>query len=421
MKLRKLPLRWWIIGLVTLGTVLNYLARATLSVAAPTLTEEMGLTTEQYSYVVMAFQAAYTVMQTVAGAVLDLLGTRLGFFLFAVGWALANMAHGFATGWQGLALFRGLLGATEAAAIPAGTKTVATWFPPSERPLATSAFQVGTSFGAILAPPIVVFCIMTWGWQSAFIVTGAMSLVWAMMWWVGYRDPEDHPRLRAEERALIEGGRDIEADLGTKPATRLAVVRSRAFWAIAIPRFLAEPAWQTFNFFIPLYLVAVWDVDLAGIAAMAWLPFVAADLGSLAAGVLPPFLIARGASLMASRKITMTIGALLMGALAFIGWAGSPEVAIALFCLGGFAHQMLNGALLTLCSDVFDRRAVGTASGMAGTFAWIGGLGFTFLIGQSADAYGYDPLFVALAALDLIGAVVLWSLLRAPSSKPAAA
>ncbi|AXK43302.1 MFS transporter [Erythrobacter aureus] len=411
MRLRlKGNIRWWIIGLVTLGTVLNYLARATLSVAAPTLTEEFDLSTEQYSYIVMAFQAAYTIMQTVAGAVLDALGTRLGFFIFAVGWALANMAHGLATGWQGLAFFRGLLGATEAAAIPAGTKTVATWFPPRERPLATSAFQIGTSFGSILAPPIVVFCIWTWGWQSAFLVTGALSLVWAVMWWIGYRDPQDHARLTDAERAHIEGGRDVE-DGQSKPATRSEVIKSRGFWAIAIPRFLAEPAWQTFNFFIPLYLVAVWDVDLAGIAAMAWLPFVAADLGSLAAGVLPPVLMKRGTSLIASRKITMTIGALCMGALAFIGLAGSPEVAIALFCLGGFAHQMLNGALLTLCSDVFDARAVGTASGMAGTFAWIGGLGFTFLIGQSADSYGYDPLFVALAALDLAGAIVLWSLL----------
>lgn len=411
MAARMWKLRWWMIGLVTLGTVLNYLARATLSVAAPTLTEEMGMTTEQYSYVVMAFQGAYTVMQTVAGAVLDALGTRLGFFIFAIGWALSNMAHGLAVGWQSLAFFRALLGATEAAAIPAGTKTVATWFPPSERPLATSAFQIGTSFGSILAPPIVIFCIMTWGWQSAFFVTGGLSLVWAAMWWIGYRDPDNHPRLTPEERAHIESGRETEG-LGTKPATRGEVIRSRGFWAIAIPRFLAEPAWQTFNFFIPLYLVAVWDVDLAGIAMMAWLPFVAADLGSLAAGLLPPLLIKRGASLMASRKITMTVGALCMSGLAFIGWTGSPEVAIALFCLGGFAHQMLNGALLTLCSDVFDSRAVGTASGMAGTFAWIGGLGFTFLIGQSADEFGYNPLFIALAALDLVGAVVLWSLLR---------
>ncbi|MFD1613210.1 MFS transporter [Sphingomonas tabacisoli] len=404
-------LRWWIIGLVTLGTVLNYLARSTLSVAAPTIQSELKMTTEQYSWVVLAFQATYTVMQTVAGAVLDALGTRLGFFIFAVGWALANMAHGLASSWQGFAFFRGVLGATEAAAIPAGTKTVAEWFPARERPLATSAFQMGTSVGNMIAPPLVVFCILYSGWQSAFLVTGALSLVWAGLWWFCYRAPADHPRLSAAERGLIEQGQSSN-DQAVRPATRRAVLRSRSFWAIAIPRFLAEPAWQTFNFFIPLYLVAAWNLDLKQVALWAWLPFLAADLGSLAAGLLPPVLMRRGASVLASRKITMTFGAICMIGPACIGLAGSPAMAIALFCLGGFAHQMLNGALITLCSDVFDKRTVATASGMAGTIAWIGGMLFTFAIGKSADAYGYDPLFVALAALDLAGAAVLWLLLR---------
>lgn len=190
------------------------------------------------------------------------------------------------------------------------------------------------------------------------------------------------------------------------------VLKSRSFWAIAIPRFLAQPAWQTFNFFIPLYLVAVWNLDLKSIAFWASLPFLAADFGSLAAGLVPGWLIKRGTSLVASRKITMTIGALCMVGPACIGLAGSPGIAIALFCVGGFAHQMLNGALITHCTDVFDTRTVGTASGMAGTIAWTGGMLFTFLIGQSADSYSYDPLFVALAALDLVGAAVLLWLLR---------
>lgn len=416
----RLPLRWWIIGLVTLGTVLNYLARSTLSVAAPTLKSEFAMTTEQYSWVVLAFQASYTVMQTVAGSVLDALGTRLGFFLFAVGWALANMAHAMAAGWQSLAFFRAALGATEAAAIPAGAKTVSTWFPPRERPLATSLFQMGTSVGNMIAPPLVAFCILAWNWQAAFVFTGALSLVWAGMWWLGYRDPAVHPRLSEGERALIEAGADDE--VGGKPATRAQVLRSRSFWAIAMPRFLSEPAWQTFNFFIPLYLVAVWKLDLKSIALWAWLPFLAADFGSLAAGLLPGWLLKRGAGLLASRKLTMTAGALLMAGPACIGLATSPELAIALFCIGGFAHQMLNGALITLCADVFESKAVGTASGMAGTSAWIGGMLFTLLIGQSADTFGYNPLFVALAGLDLLAAAVLWSLLRNPSrgSRPAA-
>lgn len=412
--LKKLPLRWWIIALITLGTILNYLARSTLSVAAPTLKTEFAMTTEQYSWVILAFQATYTVMQTVAGAVLDALGTRIGFFVFAVGWAVSNMAHAFATGWMSLAMFRAALGATEAAAIPAGTKTVAQWFPPKERPLATSLFQMGTSVGNMIAPPLVAFCILAWNWQAAFIVTGALSLVWAGMWWVGYRDPADHPRLSQAERDALTQMNQPDA---AKPATKADVLRSRSFWAIAVPRFLAEPAWQTFNFFIPLYLVAVWKLDLKSIAMWAWLPFLAADFGSLAAGLLPPWLMARGKSLLSSRKITMTLGALCMVGPACIGLATSPAMAIALFCVGGFAHQLLNGALITLCADVFDSRTVGTASGMAGTSAWIGGMLFTLLIGQSADLFGYNPLFVALAGLDLLAAVVLWGLLKSDGGK----
>lgn len=404
-------LRWWIIGLVTLGTILNYLARSTLSVAAPTVKSEFGMTTEQYSWVILAFQAAYTVMQTVAGAVLDALGTRIGFFIFALGWALSNMAHGLATGWQSLAFFRGLLGATEAAAIPAGTKAVSEWFPAKERPLATSAFQMGTSVGNIIAPPLVVFCILTWGWQSAFVVTGVLSLIWALLWWVGYRSPDQHPRLGDEELKKIKSDTDEPSDR-VLPISRSDLLRSRSFWSIALPRFLAEPAWQTFNFFIPLYLVSAWGLNLQDIAMWAWLPFVAADFGSLAAGLLPPFLMGRGVGMIASRKVTMTVGAICMIGPACIGLAGSPVLAIALFCVGGFAHQMLNGALITLCSDVFDRSTVATASGMAGTVAWIGGMLFTFVIGQSADAFGYNPLFIALAVLDLIGATALWILLR---------
>jgi MFS transporter, ACS family, hexuronate transporter len=403
-------LRWWIISLVTLGTILNYLARSTLSVAAPTLKEEFSMSTEDYSWVVLAFQLTYTIMQTVAGSILDALGTRLGFFLFAIGWAFSNIAHAFATGTWSLAFFRGLLGATEAAAIPAGAKTVSEWFPPKERPLATSLFQMGTSVGNMIAPPLVAFCILYYGWESAFVVTGVLSLVWAGLWYWGYRSPAEHKSLTDAERTYIDEGR--ADDVGGKPATRIEVLKSRSFWAIAIPRFLAEPAWQTFNFFIPLYLVAVWKLELRDIALWAWLPFLAADFGSLAAGLLPNWLMRRGASLITSRKITMTIGALCMAGPACIGLAGSPGLAIALFCVGGFAHQMLNGALLTLCTDVFDTKTVATASGMAGTIAWTGGMLFTFLIGQSADSYGYDPLFVALAGLDLVGAVVLWGLLR---------
>lgn len=404
-------LRWWIIGLVTLGTVLNYLARSTLSVAAPTLKAELSITTQQYSWIVIAFQASYTVMQTVAGAVLDALGTRLGFMIFAVGWALANALHALAGGWVGLAFFRSLLGANEAAAIPAGAKVVSEWFPARERSLATSAFQMGTSVGNMIAPPLVAFCILWWGWRSAFVVSGALSLVWALMWWFCYRRPEEHAKLSAQELTMIREGQGGPAPDGPVPS-RWSLLKERSFWAIALPRFFAEPAWQTFNFFIPLYLVSAWHLDLKAVALWAWLPFLAADFGSLAAGVLPGWLIRRGAGVIASRKITMTCGALLMAGPACIGLATSPMMAIIFFCIGGFAHQMLNGALITLCSDMFPSNRVGTVSGLTGSAAWIGGILFTFLIGQSADSFGYNPLFVSLCGLDLMGCFVLWMLAR---------
>lgn len=406
--------RWWIIGLVTIGTVLNYLARSSLSVAAPTLKGEFAMSTQQYSWVVASFQAAYTVMQPVAGYLLDLIGLRLGFALFAVGWSVANCFHAFATGWPTLALFRGMLGLTEAAAIPAGLKAVAEWFPPRERTVATGWFNIGSSLGAMIAPPIVVACIAIWGWQSAFVVTGAVGIIWAGIWYVCYRPPADFPRLSAAELALINEGRDVEAQArGEGPLGWRALLRTREFWGIAIPRFLADPAWQTFSFFIPLYLVEAKGLDLASVAAFAWLPFLAADAGSLLGGYYAPWVMRRfNVSLLTSRKIVVTTGALLMVGPACIGLTVSPAAAIALFCVGGFAHQMLSGALMTLAADLFDPRVVATAGGMAGSAAWIGGMSFSLLIGALADTIGYNPLFAALAVFDFIGAAVLWTLLR---------
>lgn len=411
-------LRWWIIGLVTLGTVLNYLARSSLSVAAPTLMDVFDMNTQQYSYVVFAFQAAYTVMQTFAGAILDFLGTRVGFTIFVAGWALANMGHALAGGWFSLAFWRGLLGSFEAAAIPGGLKVVSEWFPPRERTVATGVFNMGSSIGNMIAPALVAFCILTFGWQSAFLITGAMSLIFAAIWFSLYRSPEQHKRLSEAEARHIKDPKTDDEPIA-KPAEWREVVRTKGFWSIAFPRFLAEPAWQTFNFFIPLYLVAVWDFDLKQLALWAWLPFLAADAGSLLGGLTAPALMRWfGVDLLASRKLTVTMGAMLMIGPACIGLATSPGVAIALFCVGGFAHQMLSGALLTLSADLFDHRAVGTATGMAGSIGWIGGALFTLVVGALAETIGYNPLFVMLALFDLAGAAILWALLRDQKAEP---
>jgi ACS family hexuronate transporter-like MFS transporter len=415
-------LRWWMIGLVMLGTAVNYLARSSLGAAAPTLTQDLALSTQQYSYIVAGFQLAYTVVQPLAGYVLDLLGTKLGLFVFAIGWSFANMAHGLADSWQSLTAFRALLGLSEGAVIPAGLKAVSEWFPDKERSVATGWFNVGAALGSMVAAPLVVWCILVRDWQFAFIVTGAIGLLWAGLWWFCYRAPREHPRISAEELAYIEAGQYRPSLLPQqrKPAWG-AIARTRRFWGIALPRFLADPAWQTFTFWIPLYLVTVRGMDLKQIALFAWLPFLAADLGSVVGGYLSPFFMRRaGMSLLKARKLTVLIGAVLMIGPACISLAPDAYWAIALFCIGGFAHQVLSGALLTLSADLFPHHQVATANGMTGTAAWTGGMLFSLLVGALAHTVGYNPLFVCLAIFDLLGAAIVFSLLREQDALPSA-
>ncbi len=404
-------LRWWIIGLICLGTIINYLARNSLGVLAPQLQQEMNFTTQEYSYVVAAFQLAYTLMQPVCGYLLDFLGLKVGFAVFAVLWSVSCMLHASATTWGGLAFFRGLLGINEAAAIPAGIKAVGEWFPAKERSVAIGWFNAGTSLGAMLAPPLVIFVATQHSTGMAFIVTGALGFVFAALWFFCYRSPKDHPALGEAEREYILSGQ-VKKVSTEKPALR-KIVCSKAFWGIALPRFLAEPAWQTFSFWIPLYLATERGMDIKQIAMFAWLPFLAADMGGVLGGYLSPFLMKHFRfSLVNSRIAGVWIGALCMIGPGCIGLAASPYTAIALFALGGFAHQMISALLNTLSTDVFEPHELATANGMTGMVSWIGGLSFSLIVGALASKIGYNPLFVALTIFDILGAIIVVSLLR---------
>jgi ACS family hexuronate transporter-like MFS transporter len=409
--LKRIPhLRWWIVALICLGTIANYLARNSLGVLAPELKTTLSMSTQQYSYVVGAFQLAYTVMQPIAGYIVDRVGLRAGFALFGVAWSAANMLHALATTWLGLACFRGLLGLAESAAVPSGIKAIALWFPARERSVAVGWFNAGTSLGALIAPPIVVAVSLWANWRMAFVVTGAIGLVWAAAWYAFYRSPAEHPAITPAEQAMIAA--DRPATPGPR-ATAREILGSGKFWAIAVPRFLAEPAWQTFSFWIPLYLASERGMDLKQIALFAWLPFLAADLGGVLGGYLSPFLVRRfRMPLVASRIAGIALAAVLMIAPGCIGLAASPYTAIALFCIGGFAHQMISVLINTLSADVFTPEEVGTANGFIGQAGWIGGLLFSLLIGQLADTVGYAPLFAALSVFDLIGAAVLIASMR---------
>jgi ACS family hexuronate transporter-like MFS transporter len=295
-------------------------------------------------------------------------------------------------------------------------KATAEWFPARERGLAGGLFNIGASVGSMLAPPLVVWAILTYNWQAAFVITGGLGLVWVALWLWLYQPPGKHPALSAEERDHITSGQEaFLQDDGTRPSI-LAIARRRNFWGIAIPRFLADPTWGTLVFWVPLYLTTVRHFDLKQIALFAWIPFLAADAGCLFGGAVSMALMRRGVSLINARRSAFTLGACLMTGVAFAGSVKSPYAAVALISLAGFAHQTLSVTVITMASDLFRRNEVATVAGMAGTCGNGGLLLFNLLIGGLVATVGYAPFFNCLGVLDLVGAVVLWTLVRDPAS-----
>lgn len=403
---RRIPhLRWWIVGLIFAGTVLNYVARNTLSVLAPQLKTELSMTTAQYSYVVSAFLISYAVMQPVCGYIIDRVGLKKGFAFFAAAWSAANMLHALAGSWTDLVLFRMLLGGAEAALVPAGMKAITEWFPMKERSIATGWFSAGTAFGSAIAPPLIFFITLFGSWHWAFVVTGAVGLLWSIAWLLCYDAPTRHRAITTTERDYIAADRP-PPQVGK--ADVRGIVTSGRFWRIAIPRFFVDPAWQTLNFWVPLYLASAHGMSLGQIATYAWLPFLAADLGAVFAGYLSPFLTRTfGIRVISSRVVGISLGATLMIAPGCIGLSASPYVAIGLFCIGGFAHAMISVLHTTLSTDIFPQRDVGTAVGFVGQIGWVGGAVSTLAIGQVADTIGFAPIFACLSVFDLIAAAIL--------------
>ena len=403
--------RWAILTLVVLGTITNYIDRNALAVLSPLLQNELHFTTAQYSYIVGAFQFCYSLMQPLAGYITDFLGLKLGYAIFAFLWGSVCLMHGFVGSWQAMAILRGALGLSESTALPSGVKTAATWFPASERAIATGWVTTGTSLGAMAAPPVAIWLATTWGWQWAFIVTGLIAVAFSILWLTLYHNPDKHPHISPAERDYIL--QNQEAAHGEARPSFKRVLQQRKFWAIAAARFLTEPAWATFSFWIPLYMVTVRHMDLKQFALFAWLPFLMADLGAAASGYVSNYIHRRfDITLINSRIAGFGMGAVLMIAPGLIGLFQSPIVAIFLFSLGGFAHQMLSSLLYALTADNFERRDVASAVGSAGMCAWMSAFGFSLIIGQLATTIGYEPLFVCLSVFDLTALAVVFVALR---------
>ena len=366
----RLGVRWSIAALLMGVTIINYLDRTCLSVAAPTLKKALSIDEIAFSHIVVAFQLTYLLMQPVAGRFIDRVNVRLGLAIAIAWWSVAQALTAFAGSWQTFALFRALLGVGEAATFPSAAKTVAQWFPPRERTLAVGILNVGAGVGALVAPPLVVFLILRVNWQAAFVVTGLLGLGWVVLWSFLYRSPDEHPWLTSEERALLppsEPTRSPTAQPATRPVWRNVLTR-RDFWGLAAARFLSEPAWQFFTYWIPLYLATERGMKLADIAYFAWVPFLAADVGCVFGGLLSPFFIRLGSPVMKARKLAATTCAVLMVPAIFIGTAPTAGWAVFFFSAGAFAHQAMSSTLLTLPADLFPRSDVATANGLSGLF-----------------------------------------------------
>jgi len=404
-------LRWWMIGLITIGTLFNYLTRNLLGYAAPTLQADLGISELEYSWVTGFFQAGI-MLQPLAGFVLDSVGLKLGFGLFALVWAIITMLHGLVTSWPLLAALRGLMGMAEGSAQPGGMKAVAEWFPAKERGFAGGFYNIGASFGSMLAAGLLGWAVMVGSWKLAFVVAGAAALVWVGLWFRFYYSPKQHPKLSAEERQYIESNQETHLEASGGKPSLWQLLRQRNAWGIAIPRLLADPTWGTLSFWVPLYFATERNLDLKQTLIFSMLPFVTADIGCLTGPTITLWLQKRGLSLITARKWAFTVGALLMTGMMFVGQVESAYAALALLCLGGFAHQTLSITVITMSSDLFRKNEVATVAGIGGFCGNLGILLFSLVIGALVKSVGYSPFFVALGVFDILAAIWLWTVVK---------
>jgi ACS family hexuronate transporter-like MFS transporter len=383
------------ISLVFWATVINYLDRQALSVAAPVLRDEFGMSNVAYSRVVFAFLLAYTIGNGVAGPVLDRLGTRLGYALCMVWWSAAALLHSLATGAWSLGIARFFLGLGEAGNWPAGVKVVAEWFPEKERALASGLFNSGSAVGAILAPPLVAWLLLQFGWQAGFIAVGVTGFVWLFVWWPTYRTPEASA---AQERR--------------EPAVPVWLLfRQRFVWVFTLSKVFMDPAWYFYIFWFPQYLKDSRGFDMARIGRYGWIPFLVAGAGNILGGLLAATLLHRGWSLTASRKTAVTVFACLMTSAIPAVLVSDVGVAIGLVSLAMVGYTGSTSNMLSFPADVYPRQAVGSVYGLASMGSGFGGMFFTLLTGWMVDSFGYKPVFAMFGLTPLVCAAILWWML----------
>jgi MFS transporter, ACS family, hexuronate transporter len=414
-------LRWWIVWTLFGSTVINYISRQTFSVLAPVITHQFHLSHADLSRIFSAFQISYASMWLIGGVLLDVIGTRFGLALAVIWWSTISMLTGLANSIFSFELFRFLLGIGEGCNWPGASKTVAEWFPARERGLAVAIFDSGSSVGGAVAALTVPWIAISFGWRSAFAFSGLLGFIWLVVWLGVYHPLDRHPRVTSEERDLVEGGRDTAATSTQHGAGRwLSLVRQSNVWGIVLGRSLTDPIWWFYVFWLPQYLSDARGFSLRQIAAFAWLPFVAADIGNFTGGLTSGFLIKRGVPVVSARKWVCVLSCLPMLAGIPAATTHSPYRALALisFAVWGYAAWSTMG--LTLPSDLFPQDVVASVTGVSGLGAGLAGAVFTLVVGWLVDKFSYDPAFFAAAIIPLLATASVLVLIRAPANPESA-
>jgi len=411
-------LRWWIGGLLFASTVINYIDRQTLSVLAPYLKQQYQWNNQNFAVIVIAFRVAYSVGQTLAGRLIDRIGTRKGLTITVICYSIAAMLTSLAGGLRSFAFFRFLLGAGESANWPAATKAVAEWFPKKERGWAVALFDSGSSIGGAIAPILVIGLYKYFGgWRPAFIITGTLGFLWLGAWRMLYHPPDSHPRISAAEREMILRDRlDAEPQEHSEHTTRWRdLLKLPQTWAVIAARTLTDPVWFFITDWFAIYLLSKGINPEQALLAF-WIPFVAADLGNFFGGGLSSWLIRRGWPVLKARKAVVVFGGLGMTLLIPTIFTSSLLALAGLFAVSTFAYASFSTMALVLPSDLYRSESVATVSGLSGTGAGLGTIVSTFLIGYVSDNYSFEPILIAASFVPFIGMILVLLLIRSGHS-----
>lgn len=406
-------IRWVIVGMICMLTVINYIDRQTLSVLAPTIRETFGMSNVSYARVVTMFLFGYTLSQAVSGRVLDRIGTRRGFMLFVGIWTIASMLHAAAGSVVAFGIFRFILGVGEAGNWPGAAKAVAEWFPVRERAFAMAIFNNGSTIGAVVAPPIIAYVAITYGWRYAFFIGAGLSAILMVVWFVFYHTPDEHPKLSPAEREYIRAGQAVGDDEHGRRRPWLSLFRYRQVWAVIAARFFTDPIWWFLISWLPAYLKSERGFTLELIGLLAWIPFLFADIGTLTGGAVSSVLIRRGWSVDAARKVVMIASMALVpaGVIMIVG-TRSNVIALTAISMIAFGFQSWIANVHTIPSDCFPKQDVGSVFGIGGTAAGIASMLFTMLVGYLVDHFSYTPVYVIVGLMGPLGAISFLAIMR---------